>query len=365
MRSRHLAGVATDSELLAIDGYAWAPWSTFCYCERFKDGAAAIASVLGAIAGATAAVGAPLPTGPRFCECVRRPGPGPFEFKAYLLLASVVTIVVGLVYAGLVRPLADATLGRSAFGKAILGAPVPAYYATTGRGCLRLLSAALALGAVAVLTVAYVVLDVTTGATPLDKVLAWFGDRQPSSSSALSPSDATAFGVYVALLAWESVELVGAVVCVRWPSPRARISQWMAAASASAAVPKTAAAAAAGMVFELGGSMSDPSTIMDSVGNSSSATLAGGADRSTATVTLDGSTAEALPLTRGQQAHRRSYFVVAAHNSSSKLRCTLEHLLIHTEPANIVVADNGSNELMTLDQFHRPDVCALASRSHD
>ena len=37
------------------------------------------------------------------------------------------------------------------------------------------------------------------------------------------------------------------------------------------------------------------------------------------------------------------FFVVASHNSSAKLRRTLDHILVHVPPCQIVVADNGSS----------------------
>ena len=43
-------------------------------------------------------------------------------------------------------------------------------------------------------------------------------------------------------------------------------------------------------------------------------------------------------------ASKKFFFVIACHNSSAKIRATIEHLLVHVEPRQIVVADNGSTK---------------------
>jgi len=48
----------------------------------------------------------------------------------------------------------------------------------------------------------------------------------------------------------------------------------------------------------------------------------------------------------GAKVASRYFFVVAAHNSSTKLERTLLHLLAHVPPMQVVVADNGSTQFV-------------------
>lgn len=372
-------GTAADAAVVPVlaapVAYTWDTWVDYCYCQRFKQSAAAIVAALDRNAGR--AGGAPaFPAQPQFCECTTPPPPPPpLSLKSGLLVLSVLTIGIFLVYAGIVRPVLE---------RLVPGMKVSRWKTSPGRVALQALSAVLAAVLVGVLAAAFSTGDCASAWWSC--ALGWFYDDDSDSYGL--------FVVYILLLTWDSLELLFATCFIRWPTVEDRLAKHHAdhpdagvrcrlarngrrgpPPAAGAHLPPGLRAACAPcarqiMMLPLShGPSSDPShdgTYSSRLSPSitpaacrppTPATAPAPASDSSHSVMVakpmwsllaggphPAESASSRTSSGGAKVASRYFFVVAAHNSSAKLERTLLHLLAHVPPMQIVVADNGSTQ---------------------
>jgi len=358
-------GAAVADPLGGPHAYNWTGWRRYCYCERYKRYAATVAALFAELNGRGGPAPA-FPLGHQFCECTGLvlppppPPPPPTEpvvdvvaayqvaLKPYLLLGCVGTILLFLLYAGFVRPLAEWVVPD-----------LQGDHGYAGRRCLQLTALLLFLAAAGAGAAVFFFLN--QGLPPLYEVLSWFGEPERD--------DLLLFALYVLSLCWDSLELLFATIFIRWPVTERRLAEYAAfladdgkSVSSTGATATTAPSTA---ITITGTPSTATATVLDAHAGPSASAGGGGGSRSgssnnTAAAAgphspfppsmqalaslLGPSASAALTSPVPAKAYSRFFFVVAAHNSSSKLRRTIEHLLVHTEPQQIVIADNGSSK---------------------